>query len=373
MKSIFSVSRILYVGIGMIMITGGCTSDRGKEGVQRITGDLSNVTDHEIKRENIVRLQTTDSSLIYDINIMEKIDGKLLVQSRSFVRLFDPVTGSYLGDFAHRGQGPGEYDDISHIWVQNDTVNILDFNKKTIHRYLPTGEYVGTDNRCYNITPADDREMGYSPMFLTESPDGDGYYIINCYTGGSTKSNPKFSFISANGSPTDIPGYERTDGMSTPDQMIADSTGHRVLAWEQLRDTLYQVTLQGVKAIYAFDFGANSFPSECQGIPDFYDRVQKFQAAQKDGKSYVSLLKYFQPVGDAIYFSAYNSADKEYLCKLDTRDNTLKILHLTMPGHPEVSQQPFFKIIGDTAYVALSDKESFEDNPMLYLMPLAEF
>ena len=205
-----------------------------------------------------------------------------------------------------------------------------------------------------------------------KNAEAQGYYFRNQYTGGSTPTNPKYSFLSRTGEVTEIQGRELADGAFFPDMMITDLEKKRVLAWDQLCDTLFTVSKEGISPIYAFNFGEQAFPAEYQSMPDFYERYRKF-ADENDPKVYASFIKYYQPVDNKLYFSFITNKEDIYLARLD--EKTGKVSTYRFVGDDKTKdylQQAFFKIVGDRVLISFIDRNHREANPMIYSLPLTD-
>lgn len=358
-------------GVAAIMLYG-CRDSRRSEGPVEVAVNLEQVEQVPLGLGRLVQLETSDSSLIYDICALMPTWDNWIVQSRSFVRVFDKTSGKYLKDISRQGTGPGEYLGINHIWADNDTVHLFDSNSQCIFDYTTSGDYLGKSMNLNGI----EAEGLIRPSYAVASPDKTVYYVINCYAGGTAKANPQYSIISKNGEFVQhVPGRELQDGSFTPDRMYTDSEHGRVLAWEQLRDTLFTVDPDGVHPVYTFNFGKNRFPLESQAKPFFYQRVQDFNSNESE-IPYASLVKYFQTKGDNLFFSFITDDNEQhneaYLGVYNEKTGKMRVFRF-VSDDGRYKQQVFFRIDGDNLLIALTDENNVEANPLVLDIPISSF
>lgn len=327
-----------------------------------------------ITKDQLIPLETTDSSLLYDINELISTDDKWIVRSRSYIRAFDKKSGKYLHNISRKGQGPEEYLDVNQLTNSGDTLHVLDTGSRCIKDFLSDGSFVGIRMDYSNI-----KADGYiSAHYAVESSDGNNYFAINCYNGGYPAPPPQYMVISKDGEFVQhVPGRKLYDSSFTPDRMYTDFEHGRVLAWEQLRDTLFAVSEAGVEPIYVFDFGKNRFPLESQQKPEFYYRTKDY-ASPNGGAPYASFLKYYQVKGDNLYFSfIVNYGDDEsgenksdvYLAVVNEKTHEVKILNYESEDE-RYKQDSFFKVFDDKIAISVSDREDSEVNRYLLVLPL---
>lgn len=361
--------RITYLCalVGVLLFICGCSGNsEDKKFPVTVTVDLDDVHEIEFEKGKLVSLETSDSSLIFDIANMAVYEDEVVINSRSLLKRFDKNTGRFLGNISRMGEGPGEYLGIQHMWNEGDTVNIIDFNAGVVHSYNKNGEYLGKKVNFRDIKA----DNFYTPMFMIPRPDADGYCIINCYNGG-LDYNPQFSYLTE-GMEFDahVPERELHDGGYTPDRMFADYDNKRLLTWEQLRDTLFTVDTEGVHPLYVFDFGKYKFPIEYQELAGFWPRTQKY-TENKDESLYVSFLKYYQAKGENLYFSFITNRGETYLARLNEQTGKVTVYKLTDPEE-KYKQAVFFKITGGGLILAVNNIQNLEQNPGLYFITFDE-
>lgn len=348
----------------MLINSTACSNLNSKvDSTRDISIYINNCTDIAIDESLIIPLETSDSALLYDICSMEIVNDRLVIFSRSLLKIFDKNTGEFLGDLATRGEGKGEYLTAIRLWSSGDTLKIFDPNLKVVNAYTSDGTFLGKEKTF-------DTDGRVQPNYFIESPDGDGIVSINTWMGGIGEPVPTYSYYDNNYNfIRNIDGRTMRTGSYLMDRAYADKEHNRMLTWEPLIDTLFTVSHDGVMPIYAFDFGKNSFPKSKQSIPEMSDRINEFMKGES--KPYISLLGYYQVKDDNLYFSAYASDMKYYLIRYDERTGENRMYRLTADDDRYQTGR-FFKIEGDTAYVALSKTADPESNPLLYKLPLSE-
>ena len=354
----FVLSSIALSGI----LLAGCGEEKKNGEIMEISVDLSQCKNLDLDPENLILLETNDSSLIYDVGSLEKIGDRLYIYSGDFIRSFDASSGKYCGDISKHGEGPGEYTFISRFWAQGDTLHVWDSNLRKVFDYLPDGSFLG------DRTPFHNGDCVKSiPSFFLESPAG-GYYTINTYKGGTEPENPRYSFYDSNFNfVADLPGREMSDGSFIPDRGFSDRENNRVLVWEALKDTVFSLHPDRVEPVYAFNFGKNAFPADKQAIPDYYDRKDAYLAGEKG--AWASMMRCFQVSGNYLYFSFVTNGFENYLGRVDLRNNRAETYRISDP-EKKWNQQSFIKLINDSVYIAFSDTTNVERNPALYKLSL---
>lgn len=348
------------------MLSAACWSCSGEgkyEGVKDISLDLETlpVDTIEILPSQVVELETSDSSLLYDVSHLAIADNKFFVISAGLAKMFDASDGSYLGSFARMGQGPGEYTRVTTMWSTDSTVNLLNADKSEILQYSFDGKFLNSKSKDKN----DDQPTEIN--YIMPNPDG-GYFVIGCYVG---RPSPLYYLFDDEIKMVKIiPGRELVDGGYTSDRMTYDTKRKRALGWEMYKDTLFEVTENGVLPIYAFDFGKDAAPKELQSNPEMFTRSRMFR---KDGEAlYTGMLKNYQVAGDDLFFTFIsNNKSKGYLGRLDLKTGNAKayVLH---SADDRFVRQGFFKIIDGNLVFSLTDRQNPDNNPAILIYPLAQ-
>lgn len=330
---------------------------------QEIAIDINNCTDIAIDESLIIPLETSDSALLYDICSMEIVNDRLVIFSRDLLKIFDKNTGKFLGNLAIRGEGVGEYLTAIRLWSSGDTLKIFDPNLKVVNAYTSDGTFISR-NKTFDTT---DRVQ---PNYFIEMPDGNGIVSINTWMGGIGEPIPTYSYYDNNYNLiSNIKGRIMRTGSYLMDRAYADRQNNRILTWEPLIDTLFTVSPNGVTPIYTFSFGENSFPRSKQAIAEMPERINQFMNGEDI--PYISLLGYYQTKDKNLYFSAYAADKRNFIIRYNEHNGDNSMYHIVSEDNRYQAER-FFKIEGDTAYVAMNKPADPESNPLLYKLPLSE-
>lgn len=318
---------------------------------------------HKINPSNIINLETNDSSLIYDINFLDILDDTYVIGSRNLLKMFKMNDGSFVSDLAVYGNGPDEFLNIGNIWTKDSVLYLFDANKRALLVYDATGKVIKKVRLDENLS--EHGVYGISQVM----PNANGSFTsVNMFTDHTTEHNPMYSHLDESMSFVyNIVGRERDDGGYTPDQMTIDTFTGNILAWEQLKDTLFSIDDQIISPLYTFDFKDNRFPVEKQAEPQMYLRYQSFI----EGKNvpYVSFIKYYQTYKNYIFFTFASADESWFLGKLD-RNNNQATTYKFVSNNDQYSLNPFIKVQGDRLITSLTDNYNEILNPALYIIPI---
>ena len=362
------MKSLLIAATAIIAVAVAACGDGRADAVKTVRIDPDNVNEIQIDERGLLPLETRDSSLLYDICDIEHIGNRYIIYSRNLLRIFDAENGRWLGNLAKRGNGPGEYNFISNFRSSGDTLLVFDSNQNKEFRYLSDGTFLG-DSKPFGSGPVfDGVPLSVSSYFV--APDGDGYYAINNYVGSTDIPTPAYTRYNAAGEAIGIiPGRGLYGGGYLTDRGFTDKEHNRILVWEALKDTLFDIAGAQVRPLYAFDFGEKSLPAEILAMPDLTDRMQSFVNIDDDR---ISLLRYFHSKGDNLYFTMTQRREYNDFVRYNEADGSYRILHFLDPNG-RYTPNSFLKIDGDSAIISLSDEARPESNPVLYRFPLSLF
>ena len=339
------------------------------EEMSTISIDIDEQKSISINEGTLIPLETNDSSLIYKITNLEKIGDRFIIHSRNLLKAFDATTGNYLGNLVNKGQGPGEVTSINQIWLEDTTVMVFDFNGKKLLSISPNGDLL--KEMTPFLSEVKDKEEYSTPIHLMPSVDGQGYIALNSYTDGSTDHNPTASFYDGNLKfVRNIQGREMKDSGFINNRLSKDKENDRLLMWEPLKDTLFAVTKEQIRPIYAFDFGKNAFPAEYQNLDGLFDRYRKFK--ENPEPHYASLLQYFQKWNNYVFFIFTTSDLKNHIAVFNTDSHDSSVFNIA-DGNGKYSLDTFMKIFGNNMIIALTDNETEENNVSLLKLPVEKF
>ncbi len=358
------MKRVLLLLATSLSLFAGCSGGDDSEGLSTLSVDLSKTEDLPLSNGKILTIETSDSSLLYSYANVLKSDGRLFIHSRDLLKVFDPATGKYLGRLGRKGNGPAEYTSINQVWTEGDTVRLFDFNTRSVLSFKPDGTFISKVNPYVGDNPRTNNLK--FPVYVMKFPDSSAYIGLNCFTDGTTETNPTASLYDNDlGFVSDIRGRELCEGGNLNDRMSIDRENGRMLMWEGLKDTLFTVTKTDIRPLYAFDFGKNRFPPEYQNLPELFERAQKFM----EGKDvpYASAMHCFQKYGDKIFFSFSTSDERFFLGMIDTGNKTVKTFRLVSPDG-RYSQASYMTLMEGNLYISLTDGDNPESNQPLFII-----
>jgi hypothetical protein len=147
--------KSLFIGI-LFLISGffSCTKPTGPI-VEIISVDTDNTQPVDINKGRKIELETTDSSLLYDISRIEFLKEKIVILSREKVSVFDE-NGTFLFNVSAKGEGPQEYVNLANMFIKNDLIHLIDQMSKKILRYDENGNFVSStkmnENNQYPVS-----------------------------------------------------------------------------------------------------------------------------------------------------------------------------------------------------------------------------
>lgn len=349
-----------------LLTTWGCKETPAND-VTIIPLDITTVQAVPIDVNSLIKLETNDSSLIYDVVDLIYANNNYYIESRNMLKIFTNDNGKYVGNLAQEGNNPGEYSSIGRFWIDDDTLKIYDNNTLLQISYSLDGEFLGSKPMFSHLPNLDGNEL--IPNTFFDAPDKSGYYIKNTYLGSSQFATPQYAYY-ADGKSNFLLGKTIKSGSHLFDQGFTDYENGRVLTWDALKDTIFSLTPDHVKPIYMFDFGEYKFPVKKQELPDLYDRINTF-SNREEGK-YISLFRYIQCKGRVIYFSFCSNYDEVGYGSYNEQTKETKLITF-YDNSMQYKSTGFIKIIGDSAIISFNDVKAPENNPALYKFKLSEF
>lgn len=154
-----------------------------KEGVIEVISNL-NVSEEPLqealiyKNVKIVKLETTPSSLLGNINRIEMNDSLIFVLEYGKLSIFT-LDGKFISQVGKKGEGPDEYIVLSSFYIDNkkQQVTIIDNYKNTMIHYDFSGKYVSTfsvpkglfENCHYTLLTEDEKLLTYNMMSMRDT------------------------------------------------------------------------------------------------------------------------------------------------------------------------------------------------------------
>lgn len=329
--------------------------------VERLVVDVDSAMPVYAAESDLVALESSDSALIYDINNLEILDGKAIVHSREYLKAYDAKTGRFLGNISRKGNSDNEFSYISRLWVDGDTLRVYDCNANAIISFLSDGTFLGR-RRMF----LEEERPGEKPYTFAFGPGGD-IFTLNMFTDGTTDSNPTLSRYSVEthykGA---VKGRNLREGGHLPDALYFDNQDNRLLYWEPLRDTIFEIRENDIRPIYAVDFDEYSMSPEIRAKAFLNERLVAFEKGR-----YASLVRYVQRAGDTLYFSFADSGNNCYIALVDIPTGDVRVRHFASRDD-HYAQSTFFKIFGDSMVIEMPDKLQPLNNAALYTLALSD-
>lgn len=354
-------SGIVLSSIILALATVGCHQSKDiSSTVLKATLDDAKVV--MMNPDDIIWLETNDSSTIYDISNLNLLDGRMLIQSRSLWKIFT-ADGQFVGEVAHKGEAPEDFTWIGNIWNDDSLAYLYDFQINKIQKYDSDGNYHGYDT--INRGPADNINIKPDEVYFTKE---DGVFYVNTFMGV-----PPFNYVFSHASdintePKAIEPRKHQNGHTFWNRVFVDDNNHRLLYWEHIKDTLFSVNTDGVYPLYVFDYGKNTVPKE---ITDKGEVVDRYMDLQNIGDNdYAYPMRYFQMHDDKIYFLVPKSK-QGYIGCIDEDKKKVAFTEFRTPQGMHLLPQLFFKIEGDSILLSVIDEDKPESNPGLLKFPIS--
>lgn len=128
-----------------------------------------------VDKNQIINLETTDSSLLFDICNLHVVDNHFIIHSRNSVKAFDRQ-GNYIRDIGSVGKANNEYTNVSNVFIDNDKIVIYDSGKQCLHSY-------GLDGAFYGNIPVIIQEAENTTYPNHIYKIGNSYVFVNSYGG----------------------------------------------------------------------------------------------------------------------------------------------------------------------------------------------
>lgn len=275
-----------------------CTSGTDRNGIRVIDADLTGLDVKEISLSemNMLPLEYSEKSIVGGINgIVQTDDGGYIIASSASnthrIMQFDK-SGRYLRDIGHQGRGPGEFLDISSIFIISDTLYTSSFYGKNIARYL-------IEDDGYEFLPpisCENLNWGISYIFATDDIP-DRYFVKNTYNGTPGYTTPLFTVYDRNWNIVDTCRTKHPEGGFKSSYPISH-TGDKVYLSQIFVDTIFVADNSGIYPAFRLDFGKSDYPKSIK-----YDGMKRFE--------------YLQEHPDAQYLlhiASLINGEKAYLC-----------------------------------------------------------
>ena len=337
----------------------GCTQTPSVE-INQVNMDFTSIRTIEVPECDIIRLEESSKSLLFDINEMVISNNKLIIHSRDFLHVFDKQ-GHFLHSIAHKGHGRGEYNHIANIFLNQDSVFIFDSDMQRLLCYHLDGSFITS----HNIT-IPKKEDETSPCRLY--PYLNSYISVNKY-GGEGRDVAAVSRITKdlrNAEP--LEGRDIKSGIMFSDNMfVSDST---ILYWEPLCDTLFTITQNKIRPWLFFDFSPHTLPSN-ESFEDVISKIEYINNHMKDDYLFAGMTRFHQLYKGFLFFTCIVPDKSVCLCRCKINTLEIDIFKFIFPDKKYI-QQPFTLINGDEIYIEIRDTTRLASNPSLFKINMSK-
>lgn len=350
MKQIY----FLFISIACLLYSA-CSNEHSA--LQNIHIDLTNVREITIEENNIVFLETNDSSLLYDIGSVIKLEEKYFIYSRNVVRVFDR-NGNYLSDLSTKGEAPNEYLNIGNIYEENKNVFLYDVGLNKLLAF-------NIDGQCTFIKKVTRKQEQPLPVNLFPL-NKEKYLSINSYAGEHCQVPVLSIWDKELTNQETIGGRYLNSGMRLADICYIDNS-QRILYWEPIKDTLFTVTDQRLQPLYSINFGEHGLPTSISR-QDVYDRI--IAMGKKENYKYATFVRYYQVYNDYLFFTCVWQ-ERTYLCRYNEKSKKTDVYSFYSKDN-KFSAKLFYKIQGDNIILEVKDNTDEEKNHSLFIFPIKE-
>lgn len=246
--------RYIYIMIlGWICLLTAC-EERSKE-IAVVDFGKECTTDLRERLEcRFIVLETNDSVLLNDIDRVCWVDNRIFVLDRrktNAVYAFDD-RGRFIAQIGSQGQGPGEYVDVTHFFVDEKAriLTLADFSGTALLRYdLDTYQYISTLDIDYFVDCAplgDDNWIWYMPIGFA-TPRREKFYLKTTGKGGEQTALL-------------APAYF-TSGHTVNGSKTFHSFGGDLYAHFPFTSTVWRMRGEDLEPCYEIRFGDKRMPS----------------------------------------------------------------------------------------------------------------
>lgn len=322
--------------------------------------DVEQSVELPLQRGRIIPLETSDSSLLYDIVSIDQVKDKYFIRSRNKILTFD-TEGNYLYNISGIGQGNKEYVNLSSFFIKNEELCIYDFNQGRVLFFAPSSRYLRTEKAVKNS------DVECAPQLIR--PYGKNKYIAkNSFNGTPGYVTPALSLLDEKYTITQtLEGHSLHTGFLLFDFMNCDDNGGFITYWEALSDTIYTVVNDCmVQPKYFVNFGEYAIPAVERLNKDVYDLIDYVN--KPENQKLATLIRYVYEEENYLYF-VFSCEDSVRLAlyNKETHNTTTYILPAEVNGG-KYRLASFLKVDKDKVIMALEDCENIENNQSLFII-----
>lgn len=351
------MNRIILCLFSLLLVS--CTQKESVDSFNVISIDVDSCRELDLKLGKIIPLETSDSSLLYDIVSVDEIKDKYFIRSRSKVLAFGE-DGKFLYNVSAKGQGYKEYVTMSSFFIDNNELCIYDNSTHRILRFDPSGTYVRTEK----VTIKNDQECIPYLIF----PLGNRKYIAkNQFNGTPEAVTPALSLLDNNYNVIHkVEGRLSQTGFSLFDFISYDLKNNAATYWEALNDTIYTIVDSKIFPKYVVDFGKNAIPITERVNKDVYDLIDFVN--KPENNKYATFVRYVYEEEKYVYF-VFGYKKNVMLAKYDKQNRKSTVYTLSLDKYGQRYKfASFLKLNKEEIMLVLEDCQNIENNQSLFII-----
>ena len=296
------LSHLILI-LGYTLITG-CTTEINEKAIETITISTDNITtlsyDKYVKEYSIIPLYTDSDNYLGAIDRLYIQNNRIGILSRGKVFIYSSNDGTLLSVIDKKGRGPGEYQAIDDIYLDDAFVYVLDRLARKILKYDLEGRYmdmINTQLIGYAFTRLD---LDNFAIYINSDKNDKSEYRLNFYSIKNKRIVDKIFKISDS-------EYKWQYVDDLRNFIRCNDTTYFTYSFN---DTIYRIEGNVLNPMYYVDFGKNKTPK--QFINKNYSDIMEFskKAAQN---GYIYSISGFHHTNDYIYFG-FNFNNKFIHC-----------------------------------------------------------
>jgi len=319
-----------------------------EESLEIIPVDIKKAKPIDLRLGKMIELETTDSSLLYDISNITFWKEKFFILSRDKIVVFDNK-GHFLYNLSRKGQGPGEYTMIKSVFVLGTHICIYDAMEKKLLCFDHNGTFISSQTissdpyQLSDIYPLDDGTFIAKNMFRGEQ-------VVTPF---GAHLDDQYAFIKT------ISGKNITSGSKLGGPQFFQYENH-VLYIEIFSDTIYAIqNYEHISPRYFVDFGKNAVPASEK---DEIEKIVRY-LNQPENIDKAMLLQYVSETDRYINF-VFPCHTKTHFVRYDKKHKTTQIFRFEDKSD-EYRPQLFFCYRDKQVYLSILSNNDSEKNPCL--------
>jgi hypothetical protein len=341
------------------IICGSCQNSVGNVLENTIPIDVKMSHAIDINQGKIIKLETTDRSLLYEIIHIEFFKEKMIILTREQVCVFDK-NGKFLLNISAKGEAPHEYLNLGNFFVKNDNIYLLDHITKKIVCFDEHGNFISSTK--INT----DTHFPISEIYPLEN----GYFIGKNMYQGSRHVVPALSLLDEHYKfIKTIEGKNILFGITMNDVFF--QYGDQILYWEMLNDTIFSIVSDSIVVPkYFIDFGNQALPKYDVNDEGIYDLIN-FTNAPENIDKFAGFIGHIYE--DDHFLKFRFQFRKKTHCVYYNKFKKTSNIYRFEDEKQVFSTTPFVCFNNGQLYLAVISETNLEENPYLVIFDESYF